>query len=166
MSRARDLANLGDGITGADLPAGSVLQVVQATYSTEVSISSTSYTDTGLSATITPTSATSKILVVVNQQMYSDITANTILRVDAQIVRETTPVFEQTGCVGGRAGVGNTSDVLNYGSFNGVYLDSPSTTSATTYKTQVQTSTTGSGAQVVVSDSGSTSSITLMEIAG
>ncbi len=43
--------------------AGTVLQVVNATYSTQLSTTSTSYVDTGLSASITPTSATSKILI-------------------------------------------------------------------------------------------------------
>jgi hypothetical protein len=158
-------AALSGQVPDANAPSGSVIQVVQATYSTEVEISSTSYTDTDLSATITPTSATSKILVLVNQQMVSDITANTMLRVDAQIVRASTSVFAQIGVNGGRAGLSGNSDVILYGSFNGVYLDSPNTTSATTYKTQIKLNTTSDSATVKISDSGATSSITLMEIA-
>ena len=49
----------------AKLPAGSVLQVVQATTSTEVSTTSTSYVSAGLSASITPTSSSNKILILV-----------------------------------------------------------------------------------------------------
>ena len=47
--------------------AGQVLQVVNATYATEVGNSTSTYADTGLTATITPLFATSKILVLVNQ---------------------------------------------------------------------------------------------------
>ena len=88
MTRARDIANFGDGIATADigdgqittakiasgaitdalLPAGSVLQVVESNMSGDgiFSTASTSYVDVGLSATITPTSASSKILVSLN----------------------------------------------------------------------------------------------------
>ena len=58
----------GQSIPKAALPTGSVLQVVQATTSTNVSVTTGGYTDTTLSATITPTSSSSKILVLVNQQ--------------------------------------------------------------------------------------------------
>lgn len=51
---------------GAWAPAGTVLQVVQNTISNFVITTSTTYVDSGLSATITPTSATSKILVTVD----------------------------------------------------------------------------------------------------
>lgn len=51
----------------AQLPTGSVLQVVSAEYSTQVSISNTTtWTDSGLSASITPTSSSSKILVIIS----------------------------------------------------------------------------------------------------
>ena len=49
------------------MPTGSVLQVVQAEYSSETSSTSGTYADTGLTATITPTTSSSKILVSVNQ---------------------------------------------------------------------------------------------------
>ena len=60
-------ASSGQIIPKAALPTGSVLQVVNATYSTLTSSSSGSYSDTGLTASITPTSSTSKILVIVSQ---------------------------------------------------------------------------------------------------
>jgi hypothetical protein len=53
--------------SGAWAPAGAVIQVVNAISTTQVSTTSTSYVDTGLTASITPTSASSKILVIVNQ---------------------------------------------------------------------------------------------------
>jgi len=54
--------------TGYDLqmPAGHILQTVTQTYSTPTSINSTSFTSTGLTKSITPTSTSSKILVIVN----------------------------------------------------------------------------------------------------
>ena len=64
-------------ITSADLPAGSVLQVVSPAYTGGAfSTTSTTMVDNGLTATITPTSATSKILVIVNIQL-SATTAST-----------------------------------------------------------------------------------------
>ena len=54
-------------IPKATLPTGSVLQVVQATYSTNVTTGGTTFIDTGLTATITPTSSSNKILVIVCQ---------------------------------------------------------------------------------------------------
>ena len=52
---------------------GKVLQVVQGTYSTPTTIASTTFTDTGLSLAITPTLATSKVLVFVVQNIYEEI---------------------------------------------------------------------------------------------
>ena len=59
----------GQVIPRAALPAGTVLQVVNATYSTQVDTTSGSYVDTGLTASITPSSSTSKILVLVSHQI-------------------------------------------------------------------------------------------------
>src|SRR6056300_1760673 len=53
------------------LPAGvggKVLQVVQGEYATEISVNTTSLTDTGLSASITPSSSSNKILIIVDGQ--------------------------------------------------------------------------------------------------
>jgi hypothetical protein len=54
--------------SSADMPAGSVLQVVIAEDSTILSLATSTYTDTGLSASITPTATSSKILVMWNVQ--------------------------------------------------------------------------------------------------
>ena len=58
-----------DGVAHASMPSGSVIQVVHNTYSTSVHITTTSYTATGLQATITPRQQNSKILVQVNQHL-------------------------------------------------------------------------------------------------
>jgi hypothetical protein len=152
-------------IAAARLPAGSVLQVVQATYSTELLTTSTSYVDTNLSASITPTSASSKILVLVNQQVSLSRDTNETIRVDCQIVRTSTSVYTQGRILGGRAGTSAAGDIYYVGSFNGTYLDSPNTTSSTTYKTQGRVSTSSNSGTAFFQESGQNSTITLVEIA-
>ena len=50
---------------------GHVLQVVSANYAVEVATSSTSYVSTGLTATITPSSTSSQILIIANTSAIS-----------------------------------------------------------------------------------------------
>ena len=140
------------------LPTGSVLQVVNASYGTQASTASSSYSDTGLTATITPTSATSKILVIVDQcGIYSDGNANAGL--DIILLRSATTLAK----IGGRAaGDKAVSVVMSIGSVSSNYLDSPATTSATTYKTQFNSNSNANTTYVQVYSSVST--ITLMEI--
>ena len=142
----------------AALPTGTVLQVVNATYSTYTGTSSTSYSDTGLTATITPTSATSKILVAFHQNgLTRDTTASTgmslqLLRGASQI----SFVADSSLYANASYGIGQTLSTS--------LLDAPATTSATTYKTQFKVGN-AFGGTVYCQLSGSTSTITLMEIA-
>jgi hypothetical protein len=140
--------------------AGNILQVVQGTYSTQVNTSSSTYSDTGLTATITPTSASSKILVLVNQAGCGKESGNTSGRF--RLVRNATEVIVFEKYLGYTA-----STATNYaGSCSTCYLDSPATTSATTYKTQFASSNNIAGVYAQASDGGSpTSIITLMEVA-
>jgi hypothetical protein len=155
----------GSTITGSQsipkstLPTGSVLQVVNASYGTQASTASSSYSDTGLTATITPTSASSKILVIVDQNgVYSDGNANQ--GADIKLLRGATTL----ALIGGRAaGDKAVSVIMSIGSVSSNYLDSPSTTSATTYKTQFNSNSNAATTYVQVYQSVST--ITLMEIA-
>ena len=135
-----------------------MLQVVNATYSTDTSTSANTYTDTGLSATITPKFSNSKILVLVNQSGVAKNTNDT--RVNLQLLRGSSSicVFELNG---GFTGTTTNNRVATSAT---CYLDSPATTSATTYKTQFKSQSNNSNAQVQAD--GSTSTITLMEIAG
>ena len=144
----------------ASLPTGSVLQVVNATYSTQTTTSSTSFVDTGLTASITPKFATSKILIITSGIWYIYRAAN-VVGGAAQLVRNSTAIWTgtdnsyYTSVTGGT----NTEMITNY--FN-QYLDSPATTSATTYKLQVKAVT---GTSVAFSWNSNQSIITLMEIA-
>jgi hypothetical protein len=156
---AGTLTAAAQSIAKASLPTGSVLQVVNASYSTGTSTASSAYIDTGLTATITPTSATSKILVIVDQNgVYADGSANGGL--DIKLLRGATTL----ALLGGRAaGDKLTNVVMSIGSVSSNYLDSPATTSATTYKTQFLS--VSGAATVYVQTYSAVSTITLMEIA-
>ena len=150
-------------IKGAGAAAGGggkVLQVVQGTYSSTTTSSSTTYADTGLTASITPSSVSNKILVLVHQNgvFKSGESANNA--VSLKLLRGSTDISlfgEYTGYTG-------TVLALQIGSNSTVYLDSPATTSSTTYKTQLK-QTTSATARVSVQQDSQMSTITLMEIA-
>jgi hypothetical protein len=141
----------------AGFPAGSVLQVVNAVYSTEALSTSTTYADTGLTASITPTSASSKILVFVNQAGVGKRNGDT--RAKLRLLRDGTQVIQFEN----NAGYTANSDINRIGASSTSYLDSPATTSSVTYKTQYGLQD-GSG-QAGVQYDGASSTITLMEIA-
>lgn len=142
----------------ADLPTGSVLQVVNATYGTQVTTSSASWTDTGLTATITPKFATSKILVSIQQVGLAKDTDNTGLYL--QLVRNGSTLLNL--CTNDLYDA--TTGIVRVGGVGSTYLDSPATTSAVTYKTQFWAFVNRS--LVYVQQGGNAySTITLMEIA-
>lgn len=182
MGRARDLANLlnssglvpdakvlalaASKLTGqvpdANAPSGSVLQVVYGTTDTEVSTASTSvWTDTTLSASITPSSASSKILVLVGQSSVDRQVGAGGVKI--KLLRGSTDLIAVTGVYGAGWMSGSSSTEINVGSVAFEYLDSPSTTSPVTYKTQLQLY--GSGVGVVQHGGGARSTITLLEVA-
>lgn len=143
-----------------------MLQVVEARYSTQTTVNSTTFADTGLSATITPSSTASKILVLISQQFYvyrDSVTAGGALR----LLRGASEIFTDEGdngygtLYGGGAGL--TNFVLQTRPFI-MLLDSPNTTSATTYKTQQKTFATGSGGSSRTQNESRVSVITLLEI--
>jgi len=147
----------------ARLPAGSVLQVVTATTSTPVTITSTSMTDLGLSASITPTSASSKILVLVNQNLTNYQNTSSSRNFGTQLLRGATIISNKLFySYAGVAGNGYVELTLD-GTY--ILLDSPATTSSTTYKTQGTVSSSADDTTLVGQAGSRTSSITLMEIA-
>jgi hypothetical protein len=145
--------------------AGTVLQVVSTTKTDTFSTASTTFVDlTGLSVSITPTSATNKIWIIANLFMStngsSGLTVYNLLRNSTNISQpSTTPTFNGTAI--GFTTVGDT--VLPVG-LN--FLDSPATTSSTTYKIQMRVNT---GTTLInrrnTADCAFTSTITVMEIA-
>lgn len=159
-------------VRDAVMPAGAVLQVKTAVKTDKESFSGSSYADiTGLSVSITPISTSSKVVVLVNvcygiasseRIMFTARRGSTNLVNHSSTLSNRTPAF-----VGGTPD--STNDVHN-ASF--MCLDSPSTTSATTYKVQATTSGGTHYLNASYSDSDSAgvprgiSSITVMEIAG
>ena len=132
--------------------AGAVLQVVQGTNSTQTITTSGTFVDTNLTATITPQYSTSKVLAMVTQNAYVD-TAGT----DSgfQLLRGANQIGLSTGVAYG-TGSGNVAQwALNI-------FDSPATTSATIYKTQMKR-ISGAG-QVISQVSSQISTIILIEI--
>ena len=121
---------------------GKILQVVSTTKTDVFSTTSTSFTDvTGLSVTITPTSASSKILVTANVTSGG---GNTDSRVFMTLLRDSTPIGNSDTKDYAFLGIPSRSDSEFYmptGFGNFGILDTPATTSATTYKIQVKTNT-------------------------
>jgi hypothetical protein len=129
-----------------------VLQVVTATYATSVS-STGAETDTGLTVTITPQSNTSKILIVA---MHGGMAKVGNVYGTVRLKRGATTI----STLGTTLGVTATTLTFVGISANCIFLDSPATTSATTYKTTLQ----GSGATVYMQADDATSYICAMEI--
>ncbi len=136
---------------------GKVLQVVQATTTTIVVNNTTTYADTTLTGTITPSLASSKVLVLVAHPASAKSGANAGNAIGFKLFRGATEIahFSEYG------NFTNTA-ITNIGSFAFNYLDSPSTTSATTYKTQFNN--LFAGAEAGVQHNNRISSIILMEI--
>ncbi len=168
-------ASLASGVPSvAKLPAGSVLQVVSSAKTDTFSTTSTSYTDiTGLSVSITPTSSSSKILVMYQLLTTAD-PANAGVMV--RLVRNSTAIFVGDAASsrpqvtnGGASSLNNFCMLPLAGSF----LDSPASSSATTYKLQLFNSggttsfvnRTQNDRDTSLYDGRGASSITVMEIA-
>ena len=157
------------GLSAAD-NAGIGSNVVNVIKADVFTTSSSSFVDvTGLTVTITPTTATSKILVIVSVSGKSSDVAGSgvagfvLVRDSTQIAVGTGAVAGQfTGQLSGRA-LAATDTTLNSAA---AVLDSPATTSAVVYKVQVRT---GAGSIVINQDNGlqssSVSTITAIEVA-
>jgi len=153
---AGTLTTASQGIAFASLPTGSVLQVVQTTYSTSILTTSTSYVTTGLNGTITPKFATSKILILVHGCTYTNAAGTfgtyTIFRGTVSGTNLATNGFNILGAT--------SSDLQAVSAMS--YLDSPATTSATTYTVGMKVA---AGSQAYWAAGNTLTAITLMEIA-
>lgn len=136
--------------------SGAILQVVNATTNTQTSSTSTTYADTGLTASITPSSTSNKVLVLFSQAGCHKSGGNTHGRL--KLLRDSTDLYEPDNYYGW------TNSTLNNGvaTISGCYLDSPSSSSSVTYKTQFNNG--DAAGTVYVQILSGTSTITLMEI--
>ena len=151
------------GLVAGALPstvigAGAVLQVVQGTTTTPVARTSGGLADTGLTATITPSSATSKILVYIHQNGIRKQAANCYM--EFYLLRGASSIATLALA---QSYTATTADSQS-GTVSITYLDSPATTSATTYKTQFAYAG-NSGGTCTIQVNSDVSTITLMEIA-
>ena len=155
-----------DGTAGVTFPSGSgtqaaqskVLQVVSATYNTPVSTSSSTNVTSNLTASITPLFSTSKILIVANIPSTTSTSPNQVCctfykgSTNLALTGGSFPAFGQS--------YGNNSVVqANIGM---AYLDSPATTSSTTYTVYFLSS---NGGTVSLFQNNMTGTLTIMEIA-
>jgi hypothetical protein len=138
---------------------GKVLQVVQGFIDAVASVATTTWTDTGITATITPSAASSKVLILVSLAGVGrtsggtvDKTLNIRLQKDATTLKDLNVYMLYN----------DTTNAIYGASMASNFLDSPSSTSALTYKVQFQVE---SGASLARISFGSVvSSITLLEI--
>jgi hypothetical protein len=132
-----------------------IVQVVFESYAVETTTTSTSYVTSGLTATITPTLNTSKVLVMATCVVENGASQNAF----ATVFRGTVADTNLYGATGFLAIQEDSANRLGGGAGN--FLDSPATTSATTYTLAFK----GSGANTTfIQAENTTSTLVLMEI--
>lgn len=134
-----------------------ILQVVQGTSTTETSSSTSTYVDTTLTASITPQSTTSKVLIMVAHNGCFKSSANVFTCMNLRLLRDST-ALQMIGSGLGYTGVAAESTFCA----GTTYLDSPATTSAVTYKTQLNSPF--NQATATVQRASTPSNIILMEV--
>ena len=153
--------------------AGNIIQVVQSTLTSGFTTTSTSMVDLGLSAAITPSSASNKILIMLSLGNFMCVTQ--YKRAFANILRGSTVLFVGDATTGEEVTIARTfrgtQDSYCMDPVSRTFLDSPNTTSATTYKVQVSVASDGGTMYVnrpetLDANGGNTaSSLLLMEVA-
>jgi hypothetical protein len=146
---------------------GKVLQVVSAVITASSNNSTTTFADSNITLSITPTSATSKVLILVTAQV-TVYRENTIAGGVIKLMRNSTDIFNQNGDASIQSYVlNNGANGLDLSGYFGItYLDSPATTAATTYKIQGKRNTFSptSNASIIFQNNLNSSTITLLEI--
>ena len=159
-----------DVVTAADLAGdvslGKVLQVVRATTTSQVANTTTTYADNGLSASITPSSTSSKILILVDQTSYTYRQTNDTHGYNVRLLRGSTTIYENERASMLNAGTSGNGYQELYSILNFSYLDSPATTSEVTYKNQSKAFASGSNGAITSQPGSRPSGMTLIEIAG
>jgi len=140
------------GVPASGMPTGSVIQTVQTTTATQTQSTNSTFIDTALTASITPQFSTSKILIIAYLGQCGKTANDTQLNL--RIQRSSTTVFSA-------AALNQNAAALLTSNITLTYLDSPATTSSTTYMVQMA-NRDNSG--TVTFNNNSTATITLMEI--
>ena len=121
-------------IGAGGFPSGTIIQTVSAEIENDNVTTSTSYVDTGLTANITPSSTSNKIIVLVCMPM-NCTQDSTDVQVEYKVLRDSTALGDAV--FGDHSGNGSRSDLWTTAHF--AYVDSPSSTSSLTYKVQHKT---------------------------
>lgn len=149
------------GLKWATPSVSKVVQIVNATYSTRTSTTSATWQDSGLTASITPTSSSNKVLVFANVNGVAHTSSSNTTWTEVQL---NIAAGARTVLIGGRVGLGvSTGGQTGAWGISTSYLDSPATTSSVTYKIQFQSSSAGQTAEIHYA-AGTYSTITLMEV--
>ena len=135
-----------------------ILQIVQAGNTTLTVNDTSTYASTGIAATITPQSTSSKVLIWVNLGGCGKSAASANNHFYVRVVRGSTDI----GLIEGAAGYTNTATALYLSNITGLLLDSPNTTSATTYTVEFRNN--NNGPRVERSANSTYSSIVLAEV--
>ena len=152
-----------DASAGFTPPAGHVIQTVFDNHATQISISSPNVQDehnVGLSASITPKSTTSKILVITSVQVQQSGPSGQTLYWRTRLKRNGTTILDNQAA---ESVSGETNELGLRTTFQ--WLDQPSTTSTLTYTVFVKNDS-GATSIMVINRNSSQATITLMEIAG
>ena len=153
------LPTTGLQLADSNMPAGSVLQVVAMTTTTQTSTTSIStYSNTAMTANITPSSSSNKILIFYSAPIRKN-SGNAATGAQLRIARDSSTYFGQQRYVGWN----NNSSMYGQETASLYYLDSPSTTSQVNYTIQIASSVDGQN--VNVGHDNSEQSLVLMEIA-
>jgi len=163
-------------LTAGTIPAktigtGAIIQVVNDSDTANTVVSTQTYTDTGLSASITPSSTSNKVLIMISQDFQLESTTSiSAVTGGFKLLRDSTTLY--TGSDDGNSfgvrivGEGSASRAFNF-VWSYQYYDTPSSTSSITYKTQCRTYDTNYRFRLNNQINGTSKSfITLMEIAG
>lgn len=149
------------GLSKASLPTGSVLQVVRSSLTSQVTTSSSTYSALGLSATIVPVSATSKLYIFVNLAACGKLSGDTALGV--RLLKNASTTVQQIDETAARTGSTGTSII---GAVAGIAEETSGSTSSRTYDVYINSYTNGQTVYVGNAlASQATSSLLIMEIA-
>ena len=162
------VGGLPDGTVDADTLAagagGKILQAVTASTTTQVETTSTTYADTGLTASIT-ISASSKVLVLVSQDYEIKRGPHDSCFGDIKLVRASTDIYVSAN----QKLLGFNDLDSDHKSFKGVlglsFLDTGASTGSNTYKTMMRVQTADNGGNMRTQDDSNPSVITLLDIA-
>ena len=152
------------------LPSGSsggiiqVKQTVDSTSSTQ--ITGTSYQDAGsLSVSITPTRSDSKILIMATTNIQAFVSSQEVSG-GLRLLRGSSEIIEYPYAFVMEAGTSGSSRIFYNTNHSATFLDSPSTTSAVTYKVQLKLYGTSNGMKLGYNLNSSKSTILVMEVSG